>query len=102
MPNLTASIPHQLSRAEVKRRIQEQIALARTEHAAVLGAVRETWTGDTLDFSVGVLGQSVSGKVEITDQAVNVEIALPWLLAMLAGNVQQKIEQQGRKLLAAR
>ena len=99
MPNLTASIPHQLGRAEAKRRIQDGLAQARQQHAALLGAVQETWTGDRLAFSVSAMGQTVTGHLDVDDQAVHVDVVLPLFLAMLSGTVKQAIEQQGRRLL---
>jgi hypothetical protein len=97
--NLTMSIPHQLTRAEAKRRIQEGIAEARRQHGALLGSLAESWQGDTLSFSFGALGQSVSGQAFVEDRAVRVEMTLPWMLAMLAGPIKHQIEQQGRQLL---
>jgi hypothetical protein len=45
------------------------------------------------------MGMSISGKVHVEDQAVRVEVVLPWVLATLARSVTQSIEQEGRKLL---
>jgi len=100
MPNLTASIPHQLSRTEAKRRIQEKIAEARQQHATYLSSLQETWDGDRLTFAVSALGQSVNGHLTVEDQVVHLEIALPLFLSFLAGAVKQQIEQQGHLLLA--
>jgi hypothetical protein len=57
------------------------------------------WTGDTLDFQAGVMGMTITGKVHVEDQAVRVEVVLPWVLATMARAVTQSIEQEGRKLL---
>jgi len=100
MPNLTASIPHQLTRTEAKRRIQDQIAQLRGQYGTVLGSLQENWEGDTLHFAAGAMGQSIKGSVAVEDQAVQVNVELPWLLAQIAGGVKQQIEQQGRKLLS--
>ena len=99
MPNMTASIPHQLTRAEAKRRIQDQLGTLRQQQGSLIASIRETWTADRLDFSVHALGQPISGHLTVDDQVVHVEVALPWLLSILAGAVKDKIEQQGRLLL---
>jgi putative polyhydroxyalkanoate system protein len=101
MQNLTASIPHRLTRAEAKRRIQEALATGRREYGSRLHDLRESWTGDRLDFALSALGQSISGNLTVDDQAVHVEVALPWLLAMLAGPVKRQLEDKARHLLAA-
>lgn len=101
MQNLTASIPHRLTRAEAKKRIQDAVATARREYSGHIHDLRETWTGDRLDFSLTALGQAISGHLAVDDQVVQVEVALPWLLAMLAGPVKRQLEDKARHLLAA-
>jgi len=99
MPNLTASIPHQLPRAEAKRRIQDRLNDMRRQQAALLGGLRETWHGDTMDFDGAAMGQRVSGRIDVRDREVCIEVALPALLAAVAAALTPMIEQQGRRLL---
>jgi Putative polyhydroxyalkanoic acid system protein (PHA_gran_rgn) len=100
MPNLTMSIPHQLSRAEVKRRIQDQTAKLRHQYGSMVTDVHEIWSDDDLDFSVTAMGQTIYGGLKIDDSAVHLTVALPWLLSVMAGAVKHRIEQQGRRLLS--
>ncbi len=99
MPNLTVTIPHQLGKAEAKRRIGEQATMLQSQQGGMLERVEQRWDGDTLHFHVGAVGQSVSGTALFTEQTVHLEVALPWMLSMLAGTVKKQIEQQGHKLL---
>jgi putative polyhydroxyalkanoate system protein len=100
MPDMTASIPHQLGRAEAKQRIQDQVELLRQRHGGALTSLQETWTGDTLQFSASAAGQSISGRLTVEDQLVHLSVTLPWLLRMLAGTIKYRIETEGRHLLA--
>jgi putative polyhydroxyalkanoate system protein len=97
--NLNISIPHQLPRAEARRRVQSQVAQLKQQYASAVGNLQETWTGDTMAFSLHVAGIGSTGHVFVEDQAVRVEVPLPWPLAMFIGGLRQQIEQQGRKLL---
>jgi len=99
MENLTVSIPHRLSREEARRRIQEQMGTLRNQQGAMVTAVEEVWTGDRMAFTVSAMGQRITGHATVEDQAVQVEVALPWLLKVLAGTVKQRIEEKGRLLL---
>jgi putative polyhydroxyalkanoate system protein len=99
MPNLTISIPHQLGKAEAKRRIGEQAATLQTQQGGMLERVEQRWDGDTLHFHVGAMGQTLAGSALFTEQTVQLEVALPWMLSMLAGTLKKQIEQQGHKLL---
>jgi hypothetical protein len=102
MPNLTLSVPHQLGRAEAKRRLQEALAQAQQQSNNMVGPIEQRWNGDTLDFKVTAMGQTLSGQAVVEEQVVRVEVALPWMLALLAGSVKQQIEQRGRQLLGHR
>jgi hypothetical protein len=84
MKNLTASIPHRLTRDEARCRIQAEVAKLRQQHGALLHDVRE---------------KSIQGFLVVGDHAVDIEVALPWLLAMLAGPVKQRVEREARLLL---
>ena len=99
MPNLTISIPHQLGRDEAKRRLSEGASQLLSQQGGLLGRVEQRWDGDTMHFLVAAAGQSVSGTAHVTEQTVNLDIALPWMLSLLAGTVKKQIEQQGHKLL---
>ena len=96
--NMTASIPHQLTRDEAKLRIQEQMGTIRQQVSAI-ASVQETWAGDKMSFSLNSMGQPISGHLTVEDHMVQVEVALPWLLKMLAGTIKQTIEQHGQSLL---
>ncbi len=99
---LTLNVPHQLTRAEVKRRLQAELGRAQQQFGALAATIHQTWSGDNLDFSVSAAGQTVTGKAFVEDRQVRVEVALPWMLAMLAGAVPHGIEQRGRELLGHR
>lgn len=101
MRNLTATIPHQLTRAEVKRRIDEQVAFLRRQQGGVPVDLQTTWVHDTMTFSAGALGQSISGHLTVDDQAVHLTVVLPWLVSILAGTIKQKIELSVRQALGA-
>src|SRR5438876_718036 len=100
MANVCISLPHQLDRAEARKRMQECLAQVRKQYGSTLGHLDERWNGDTMDFTfVTLVGMPVSGQAHIEDRAVRLEIELPWILSMLAGKIKQSIEQEGRKLL---
>jgi len=102
MPNLTVSIPHQLGREEARRRIETQLAQLQQQYGSMLTSMDQRWTDDTLDFTAGAHGMSVTGRLIVEEQRVVVEIVLPWLLGMFVGRIRNQIEQQGRLLLEHR
>jgi hypothetical protein len=99
VPNLTISIPHQLTREEAKRRIQEQLDQTRRQFSGVLGQVEERWEHYTLDLTVASAGQNITARALVEERTVEVAVALPWMLALLAGRVRGEIERRGCQLL---
>jgi hypothetical protein len=93
------ALPHRLSPAEARTRIDKGIADLRSHAAAKVAQVEERWTGDHMDFKLSVMSQSVTGRVDVTPDVVNLEIDLPWALAMLADKFMPQVQERGRKLL---
>jgi putative polyhydroxyalkanoate system protein len=99
MPNLTISVPHQLGITEAKRRVDELASNVQGHSNGMLQRVEQHWDGDTLHFHIAAMGQSISGTAHVVEQTVNLDIALPWMLSLLAGTVKKQVEQQARDLL---
>lgn len=97
--NLTATIPHRLTRVEARRKMEEGIARARREYGSFLSGLTERWEGDILHFSLKAAGESVHGTAAVEVDAIRLEVVLPWMLAILAGPIKEQIEQRGRLLL---
>jgi hypothetical protein len=99
MPEMTATIPHQLGKAEAKRRIESHIAAVRQEYSSFFSHFSEHWTEDTMGFSLMAMGQQISGRIVVADDAVHVAVELPWMLKMLEHMIRPSIEREGRKML---
>jgi hypothetical protein len=99
---LVVVIPHQLGRAEARRRIDARLGQGRDlVQKAGLTMDDPSWEGDTLSFLVGALGQRVDGTVAVENEAVTVEVRLPLLLGIFSGKVRDVIAEKGGQLLAA-
>jgi hypothetical protein len=97
---ITVSIPHQLGRAEARRRIETGFTNLMRQLPNAGGACSERWDGDRLSFSVaGLVGLSLSGVVEVLDDAVTMEIQLPGVLGLIAGGLKGRLQKAGQLLL---
>src|SRR5688572_16294767 len=92
------TIPHELGRAEARRRIDEGTGRLTSQIAAV-GEVSQEWRGDVLHFSLQAIGQTVTGTIAVADRDVRLEVHLPGLFAMIANKVKGRLRQQGQILL---
>jgi hypothetical protein len=96
---ITLTLPHELGRAEARRRIDEGFGSFARHLGAVAGSVTKTWTGDHLTFRLAALGQEIKGSMDVEDTVVKMEVLLPNLLAMLANRMRGRLESEGQLLL---
>jgi hypothetical protein len=96
---ITISIPHQLGRAEARRRIEAGFARIVQQLPVSGGTCSERWDGDRLSFSVAAMGQTVAGVIDVLDATVELEIALPGVLGIIATGLKGRLQQVGQLLL---
>jgi len=96
---ITVTIPHELGRAEARRRIEDGFARFGNQFGGQASHLEKSWTGDKLNFAVNVMGQAISGSLDVMDAAVRIEVLLPGLLGMIAGKVKGRLQTEGQLLL---
>jgi Putative polyhydroxyalkanoic acid system protein (PHA_gran_rgn) len=95
---LVITISHRLGKEEALSRVKQALGKASSSFP-ILQVEEERWTGDRMDFRVRALGQTAAGNVEVGEEQVRLEAALPWLLQTFAQAVQRIVEGRGRILL---
>lgn len=96
---VSVSIPHELGRAEARRRIDEGVGRLMSQVGGV-GELTRTWEGDILRFSLVAIGQSVSGTIDVRDREVLLEILLPGIFAMVANKMKGRLRDEAQLMLA--
>jgi len=97
---VTITISHALGREAAHQRLQGGVGKVRDKLSGFgMQLVEESWQGDTLQFGVAALGQTVSGKIEVEDALVRVEVMLPLMLAIFAEKLKLGVEKQAQILL---
>lgn len=95
---VVVDIPHELGRAEARRRIQEGLG-SLTGQISVVGELTHSWQGDVMSFSLLAIGQTVSGTIGIEERNVRLEVLLPGIFAMVADRVKGRLRKEGQILL---
>lgn len=95
---ITIDIPHQLGRAEARRRIDTGFAEI-VDLVPGAGSCSKRWEGDRLVFGVTAMGQAVTGVIDVRDTAVTMQIELPGVLGMIARGVRGRLQRAGQLLL---
>jgi hypothetical protein len=96
---LVVSIPHRLGRQEAKRRLDSGISRLRPELAGLISTLDYSWDQDRLNFSAMAMWQTITGAIEVLDDAVRIEIQLPWIMSLLADTVAKQVRGRGIAML---
>jgi putative polyhydroxyalkanoate system protein len=96
---LIIDIAHELGRDQARLRLQNGFGRIREQFGIGAVAFEERWEGDRLHFSAGALGQKITGRIDVLEASVRIELDLPWGLTALAEKLQGRIRKAGMLLL---
>jgi hypothetical protein len=96
---LIVTVPHQLGRVEARSRLETGLGQLRNTFADKVTSIEDKWTDDRLDLRVQAMGQSIAALVDVAEDHVQVEVQLPWMLAMLAEKAKGLIQREGKLML---
>lgn len=98
---MRVAVPHDLPRAEVRKRLRERSHEIADHIPGGVAQVATDWdSDDRMNINVSAMGQDLSGAVDIEDGQVVFEIALPMALSFFEPIISGAIKQQGQKMLA--
>jgi hypothetical protein len=100
MKSIVVTVPHRLSVAEARRRIAAEIEHFKSAYVDKLAHSEINWVGDSAVISVVALAQEIKARIDVMVDSVRIEIILPWLLASLAGPIQERLTSTTRETLA--
>ena len=95
---MRVSIPHRLSRAEVRSRLH---AHAHELAGSASAEVTTQWVDeDNVVIEVSAMGQNLDGDIAITDSEVIVTLDLPMLMSFAEPMISGAIREKAQALLA--
>jgi hypothetical protein len=96
---ITVIVSHRLGRAEASRRLREGLAHANGQLGSMLKIEDERWQGDAVSFRLRALGQAAVASIEVLEDALRIEVTLPWLLAKVAKRLVPILRKEATLLL---
>jgi hypothetical protein len=96
---VTVIVGHRLGKAEAARRIREGLARTRGQLGPMIAVEQESWEGDTVRFGMRALGQHAAATIEVLEEALRIEVSLPWLLAKAAKRLVPLLRKEATQLL---
>ena len=95
---IAIDLPHKLGAEEAKRRMRNGIGRLQ-DHIPGGGHVESGWEGDRMNLRVQAMGQEVSGHIDVHETKVRVELMLPAMLSLFAGQVEGLLRSKGAEML---
>ncbi len=96
---LVVTISHRLGRDEAKRRVDRGLEAVRGEVAQYVSSLDYHWEDYRLEFRVVAMLQTITGRIEVLDDAIRIELGLPRLQHLIGRSLAGRIEQRARMLL---
>jgi hypothetical protein len=96
---VTVVVGHHLGKTEATRRLKEGFARSRGRLGDIIAIDQEAWEGDQLRFRMRALGQTAVGVIEVLEDALRIEVSLPWLLAKAAKRLLPVLRKEATLLL---
>jgi len=96
---VTVTVGHRLGKDEAVRRLKEGLSHANGHLGAMIAIEQESWDGDTVRFRMRALGQTAATSIEVLDDALRIEVSLPWLLAKAAKRLLPILRKEATLLL---
>ena len=92
-------VSHRLGKVEAVRRLKDGFARTNGQLGAMIAMEQETWEGDTVRFRMRALGQTAAASIEVLEDAMRIEVSLPWLLAQAAKRLLPILRKEATLLL---
>jgi hypothetical protein len=81
---VVVTIEHGSSKDAVKAKLVAGLDDIRARLGPLVGSIEQQWVGgDALTFRLAALGQPVTGRIDVGDRVVRIEVLLPGLLGYL-------------------
>ena len=96
---VTVMVSHPYGKVEAVRRLKEGLARAKGPLGEMIAIQQEAWEGDMLRFHMRALGQTAAGTIEVMEDALRIEVSLPWLLAKAAKRLLPILRKEAKLLL---
>lgn len=95
MATIEISRPHSLPKEEAKKKAEE---LAKSMESKL--GLEWKWVGDNVEFNApSGAAKGTKGTVKVTDAAVSVSVDLPFMLKMMKGTIEDKINEKLTQIL---
>jgi hypothetical protein len=99
MPSIKISVPHNLTRQQAADRLKNMAEQVKKQYGNMVQNLKESWSGETGNFSFTVMGFDVSGQVDVEDHEVNLDGQIPFAALAFKGRIESVLREKMTELL---
>jgi putative polyhydroxyalkanoate system protein len=99
MPSIKMSIPHNLTRQQAAERLKNMAEQVKKQYGNMVQNLKESWSGETGNFSFTIMGMDVSGTVHVEDHEVNMDSQIPFAALAFKGRIESVLREKMTELL---
>ena len=97
---ITVTISHKLGREEAKHRIDSGFGKIRADIEPYVSRLEYRWESDyTLELHATAMMQTLTGRIEVCEDFIKIELGLPRLLHLIAKTLSGRIQKTAASLL---
>lgn len=96
---ITVTVGHRLGKVEAVRRVKDGFTRTKGQLGQLISIEQEAWEENTVRFRMRALGQTALGTIEVLEDALRIEVSLPWLLAKAAKHLLPVLRKEATLLL---
>ena len=97
---MRVSLPHDLGKEEVRRRMQAHGHEIASYFPPGMAQVQTDWPHeDRMSLTITAAGQRIDGGIDVGEDHVLIEMDLPAILGFLRGTLERAVRKHGGKLL---
>jgi hypothetical protein len=100
MPNISISIPHELTQEQAVDRIKRNLARARTEFSGQISSIEEHWNDNVGTLNIAAKGFTGSARVTVNPSDVTIEMSVPAIAMMFRSKIEETLKTYVSRILA--
>jgi hypothetical protein len=97
--SIVVTVPHDLGAEVARKRVADGVERLRSAYMDKIAQSKIVWTGDRADLEVIAFGQTTTARLDVLNDALRIEVFLPWIIAALAGKVQAALTTSAESAL---
>ncbi|MFI4874708.1 MAG: polyhydroxyalkanoic acid system family protein [Blastopirellula sp. JB062] len=100
MPGFHVEVPHPLGQQAAIERVQQVLEKMRGRFEGQVKDMQQTWEDNVMHFSFRTMGVDISGTMEVKEDLVVVQGALPFAAMLFKGRIESSIREELEKIMA--